>query len=51
MEYERNGKQSSIPIPCEISCMAFTEKIIQMSGSDKYSHRSIQHLLHMHIIF
>ena len=31
---ERNGRQSSIPIPYQISCIVFTEKYIPMSGSD-----------------
>ena len=48
---EWNGRQSSIPIPYWILCIVFTEKYIQMSGSDKqYCHRSIQ-LQYLRIIF
>ena len=39
---EWNGRESSIPILYKILCIVFTEKYMQMSGSDnQYCHSSI----------
>ena len=47
---DKNGRQSSIPIPYYISCIVFTEKYTPMSGSDKILSQKYSTSISAHII-